>query len=263
MNKTITNGSNLPAVFSYGENKKVTIITIEDQPWFIAKDVCTVLGLTHAKNAVKVLDADERNIITSVDSKGRRCLMLAVNESGLYNLIFRSNKTEAKLFRKWVTNEVLPALRKTGSYQAPVVKEVKALPVVPEIFEQKRQEFRKNVSIIIINGTVYYKSFDLSKIIHKGSKGGLLKQSYLALTITKALKEGDAITIRNGQNHDVYWINYFAVKEILENSKTREGMLLYLALFETGNNLTAPVLPQSTIQTVTRKLLKGDSICAS
>jgi len=245
-------GSNLPVEFTFSETNKVRIVN-NNQPWFAAIDVCNSLGLKNPTDVVKKLDDDER----AKFNLGRQGRTWFVNESGLYNLIFRSNKTEAKLFRKWVTNEVLPALRKTGSYQAPVVKEVKALPVVPEIFEQKRQEFRKNVSIIIINGTVYYKSFDLSKIIHKGSKGGLLKQSYLALTITKALKEGDAITIRNGQNHDVYWINYFAVKEILENSKTREGMLLYLALFETGNNLTAPVLPQSTIQTVTRKLLKG------
>lgn len=112
------NGSNLPAVFSYGENKKLTTILIENQPWFIAKDVCGILGFAKTSNVIRYLDNDEKGVFKGSTLGGKQLLAI-INESGLYNLIFRSNKPEAKVFRKWVTNEVLPALRKQGNYQIP------------------------------------------------------------------------------------------------------------------------------------------------
>ncbi|MPM71837.1 hypothetical protein SDC9_118808 [bioreactor metagenome] len=117
MNDTKQNGSNLPAVFSYGETNKLVAVEKDGQYWFIARDICSVLGLKEPHRVVSKLDDDERQILTGVDSTGRKSEMIAVNESGMYALIMRSNKPEAKAFRKWVTGTVLPELRKSGSYE--------------------------------------------------------------------------------------------------------------------------------------------------
>lgn len=87
----------------------------DDEPWFVAKDVCNILGLGDTSRAVEPLDDDEKGT-TNIRTLGGPQEMLTVSESGLYSLVFRSRKPEAKRFRKWVTAEVLPSLRKTGSY---------------------------------------------------------------------------------------------------------------------------------------------------
>lgn len=101
--------------------KQVRVVSRDGSPWFVAKDVCDVLGLTNSRKAVAALDEDERDILTSSNvtagyiSAPNRGLNI-ISESGLYALIFQSRKAEAKAFRKWVTATVLPAVRKTGSY---------------------------------------------------------------------------------------------------------------------------------------------------
>ena len=86
------------------------------EPWFVAADVARVLGFRDAENATRGLDDDEKGTqITSTLGGDQR--LLIVSESGLYALIFRSRKPKAVEFRKWVTSEVLPALRQTGSYE--------------------------------------------------------------------------------------------------------------------------------------------------
>lgn len=84
-------------------------------PWFVAKDVCKVLGLGNPRTSIALLDDDERGVHI-VDTLGGAQEMATISESGLYSLTFRSRKPEAKRFRKWVTAEVLPTLRKTGHY---------------------------------------------------------------------------------------------------------------------------------------------------
>jgi len=117
MNKINENGSNLPAVFTFGETNKVRIIN-NSQPWFAGTDVCKSLGIKNTTQAINRLDDDERCMFNI----GRQGKTWFVNESGVYNLIFRSDKPEAKQFRKWVTNEVLPALRKDGTYDGVTLK---------------------------------------------------------------------------------------------------------------------------------------------
>lgn len=93
----------------------VRTVTLDDTPWFIASDVCQVLGVGNPSKACLALDDDEKGI-TSSDTPGGVQQTLIINESGLYSLVLRSRKPEAKQFKKWVTSEVLPAIRKTGSY---------------------------------------------------------------------------------------------------------------------------------------------------
>ena len=96
-------------------NQPVRVKTIDNNPWFVAKDVCDALQLTDVSMTMNRLDDDEKLTQTLlVSGQGRQ--MWLINESGLYNLIFQSRKPEAKAFRKWVTSEVLPSIRRTGRY---------------------------------------------------------------------------------------------------------------------------------------------------
>jgi prophage antirepressor-like protein len=94
----------------------VRIITQNNEPWFVAADVCSVLEISNSRDALRSLDDDEKGV-GNADTLGGNQKLNIVNESGLYALIFKSRKPVAKKFRKWVTNEVLPAIRQTGQYQ--------------------------------------------------------------------------------------------------------------------------------------------------
>ena len=98
----------------------IRALTIDGEPWFVAADVCEVL--TVATEQTRRLDDDEKGLRT-MQTPGGPQQMLVINESGLYSLILTSRKPEAKRFKKWVTSEVLPSIRKTGSYStnAPAV----------------------------------------------------------------------------------------------------------------------------------------------
>ena len=98
-------------VFSF-EKKDVRVVMKGDTPWWVAKDVCDVLELSNPTMALEGLDEDER----AKFRLGRQGEANIINESGLYTLIMRSNKPEARRFRKWVTAEVLPTIRKHGIY---------------------------------------------------------------------------------------------------------------------------------------------------
>ena len=104
-------------VFHY-KSSEVRTVELNGEPWFVLKDVCAVLGISNHKMTAQRLDADEVSLTDLTDSMGRQQETTVINESGLYNVILRSDKPEAKPFRKWVTSEVLPSIRKTGGYIA-------------------------------------------------------------------------------------------------------------------------------------------------
>ena len=101
-------------VFSF-EQRDVRVVMKGSEPWWVAKDIADVLDFRDAANAIRLLDEDEKGT-QKVSTPGGEQEMLIISESGLYTLIMRSNKPEAKRFRKWVTSTVLPSIRKTGGY---------------------------------------------------------------------------------------------------------------------------------------------------
>jgi hypothetical protein len=101
----------------------VRVLLRDEQPWFVAADVCRVLEIQNPSDAIKSLDEDESITLDNADGNPRAGIahkLRLISESGLYTLIFKSRKAEAKKFRKWVTAEVLPAIRRTGGYALPV-----------------------------------------------------------------------------------------------------------------------------------------------
>ena len=105
-------------IFSY-ESNEVRTIMIDGEPWFCLVDVCRVLALAEPHRVATRLEEDERTQMTVTDNLGRKQKTWFITESGLYNVILRSDKPEAKPFRKWVTSEVLPTVRKHGAYMTP------------------------------------------------------------------------------------------------------------------------------------------------
>ena len=98
----------------------VRIITINDEPWFVGKDVADILGYSNSRKALSDHVDDEDKGVTKSDTLGGNQNITIINESGLYSLILKSKKPEAKQFKRWVTSEVLPTIRKHGAYNAKV-----------------------------------------------------------------------------------------------------------------------------------------------
>ncbi len=113
-------------IFNYNGGE-VRTVQKDGEPWFVLKDVCTALGISHVKDTANRLENDEVGQTEVIDSIGRTQTATIINESGLYSVILRSDKPEAKPFRKWVTSEVLPSIRKHGAYMTPETLEAAIL----------------------------------------------------------------------------------------------------------------------------------------
>lgn len=108
-------------IFKYSETDSnhfgdLTTIDIDGEIWFVANQVCKLLDISNPSQTVSSLDEDEKNTITINDRTSGNPNVIIISESGLYALIFKSRKPSAKRFRKWVTKEVIPSIRKTGVY---------------------------------------------------------------------------------------------------------------------------------------------------
>lgn len=101
-------------VWNY-ESSEIRTVQVNGEPWFVLADVCKVLEISNSRNISSRLEPDEKGV-TLVDTLGGTQQMTIINESGLYTVILRSDKPQAKPFRKWVTSEVLPSIRKHGAY---------------------------------------------------------------------------------------------------------------------------------------------------
>lgn len=106
-----------------GENAVRCVIREDGEPLFVAADVCRVLELTNPTEALRGLDSDEVTILRIAEGSSGNPNVNVITEAGLYSLVLRSRKPEAKKFRRWVTHEVLPSIRKRGAYLTPEVAE--------------------------------------------------------------------------------------------------------------------------------------------
>ena len=103
-------------IFKNEEFGEVRSLIIDNEPWFVASDVCKSLDIKNATDTLKRLDEDEKSRVNlGLPGGATNC----VNEYGLYNLVLASRKPEAKKFKRWITHEVIPSIRKTGGYQIP------------------------------------------------------------------------------------------------------------------------------------------------
>lgn len=145
-NSTVVPANSQP-VFNFGDNQ-VRLVVRDDGPWFVASDVCKALGYANTSKAIgDHLDEDEKGVTTGYTLGGDQ-KMVVINESGLYALVLRSRKSEARKFAKWVTREVLPAIRKTGEYQQPAAQTDPAIDYT-RISPAQAQDLREIVQAIV------------------------------------------------------------------------------------------------------------------
>lgn len=134
--------------FTNPEFGEVRTLNIENEPWFVAADVCKALEIGNPTDAMRRLDADERTLV-SIEGASNGLSVNAVNEPGLYTLVLGSRKPEAKAFKRWITHDVIPSIRKTGGYIAgqetlsPEELMAKALLVAQKTIEEKDKQLTR------------------------------------------------------------------------------------------------------------------------
>lgn len=116
--------------FTNPEFGKIRTLELGGEPWFVGKDVAQALGYSNPRKALADHVDDEDKGVTKRDTLGGAQEMTIINESGLYSLVLSSKLSTAKAFKRWITSEVIPAIRKTGGYQIPQGKELLALAVL-------------------------------------------------------------------------------------------------------------------------------------
>lgn len=132
---------------------------IGDEPWFVGKDVAEALGYANPKNAVPKHVLDEDKLSTQIKYAGQRRMVTVINESGLYALIFGSKLESAKRFKRWVTSEVLPAIRRTGHYEMPRQKELISANELAGILKRKQCKVCYRIDGLIRKHPEYQKDF--------------------------------------------------------------------------------------------------------
>lgn len=144
MSNQITPTGQAPQTFAFGHHA-LRVIMRDGEPWFVASDVAKALGYTKTDHLLRMLDLDEKGALI-VGTLGGPQEMAVINESGLNAAIFSSRKPEARAYRKWVTSEVLPSIRKTGRYAAPTkperyIRQKGRVPMTRELEQRVLQGF--------------------------------------------------------------------------------------------------------------------------
>lgn len=164
-------------VFEYQDNK-VRTVDVNGEAWFVLKDVCDVLNMdtSKLKQVADRLDDDEKGRC-SVPTPGGEQATWIINESGLYHVILRSDKPEATPFRRWVTNDVLPTIRKTGSYNAPQLTRSQLLATALIAAHEELEEKDKQIAELTPKGIFADAVSASSQSILVGEMAKLLSQN--------------------------------------------------------------------------------------
>lgn len=212
-----------PMAFQFNAtSQEVRSLLIETEPYFVAKDVCDILELPNTAMALSKLDTDEK-LTSKILMSGQNRKMWLVSESGLYALILRSNKPEAKAFRKWVTSEVLPTIRKKGYYGA--IKTKGSFIDARDVPYSTQEINSFNVRSITLKGTTWVSVNDCNQAVHSSTG---------SFQVAKKLNARQQLAIKIwlfGNTHPAWFTNELGVQLILSGSrKLRMFNQLNLAL---------------------------------
>lgn len=172
--------------FQFSESKQsVRNVMLQSKPWFVAKDVCDVLGISNNRDAIGNLDEDEK-LMSVLSTSGQNRKMWVISESGLYALILRSNKPYAKTFRKWITSEVIPQLLKKGYYgmnrqQANDFIDARNIPFTTKALNGY------NVRVVELGGVTWMSVNDINRALHSSTGSNQLAKKLNAIE-TLAIK---------------------------------------------------------------------------
>lgn len=137
-------------IFNSEEFGEIRTVTIDNEPWFVGKDVAEALGYSNTRDALAThVSEEDKNTVVISDGKRGNPNQVVINESGLYALIFGSKLDSAKRFKHWVTSEVLPTIRKTGSYQKPmtVAEQIQLLALGNQDHEERIEKLENTMTL--------------------------------------------------------------------------------------------------------------------
>lgn len=178
-------------VFNFNENQIRTLL-INNEPYFIGKEISDVLGYQNGSRDINRHVDDEDRMIHQISTSGQKRSVLLINESGLYSLILSSKLPTAKKFKRWVTSEVLPAIRKTGQYQVPS-DPMEALKLMFEAQTQTKKD--------VANHDFRIKELEENKLLTPGEYNYLNHQVRNRI---KTIKEVKKLTLSSKQNSKLY-----------------------------------------------------------
>lgn len=192
-------------IFNFNNNN-ITIIGDSENPWFIVKEIAEILGITSYRNFISKLESEQIRVYQINTNKGTRNVSI-MNESGLYEMIFRSDKEIAKQFRKWVFNEVLPSIRKKGKYELEE-QHKKEIEEFSKKLEEKEEQYKRvyNVNIELLN---FKKLKEKNESIYIVSTYDYSRQGIYKVGRTKNMKD------RNSQHNNTH-VNGDKVKVLAE-----------------------------------------------
>lgn len=150
--------------------RPVRVLMVDGEPWWVARDVCEVLGLGDQRQSTRHLDDDEKGVST-IHTLGGPQQMTTINEPGLYSLVLRSRRPEAREFKRWITHDVLPQIRREGAYQVEKPREIvfaEAVVAANEMLEEFRGKAEAYDGICDATGT--FTISDTAKNIGWGPK---------------------------------------------------------------------------------------------
>ena len=196
-------------LFENSEFGAVRVVDVNGEPWFVARDVCECLELGNPRTSIALLDEDEKGVHT-MDTPGGAQEMSIVSEAGLYSLILRSRKPEAKAFKRWITHEVLPSIRKTGGYgQWNLPRAPKSFPdalrMIADIEEEKQ---------LALEQRDYYK--------RTKAEIGSRREATSMATASAAVRQRDALADKLGEGK--HWKQVKAIPWLLEVFHESAGM---------------------------------------
>ncbi len=132
------------------EGRSVRVLMIDGNPWWVAFEICSILGISNGRDAVSRLDDDEKTTVVITDSlinqgfsnNAPGTKITIINEPGMYSLVLTSRKQEAKTFKRWVTHDVIPSIRSKGSYEVPQYAHARARTIYEDAADRLEQELR-------------------------------------------------------------------------------------------------------------------------
>lgn len=207
-------------IFENEEFGKIRSVMVNNEPYFVAKDICDILEIKNSRDAMTRLDEDEKAGVVLTDGSQNRN-MTAVNEYGLYNLILASRKSEAKAFKRWITHEVIPSIRKHGAYMTEqriedIILNPDTVIKLAQELKTEREEKKKLAEKV---------EFDKPKVTFANSVIAS-KRAILVRELAKLLKQNH---IDIGQNRLYQWLrdNGYIVQKGLEPTQKSMNLQLF------------------------------------
>lgn len=251
-------------LFNFNDTEISVIIDENNNPLFIAKEICSILEISNSRQAIQNLDDDEK--LTSVlHTSGQNRQVNVITESGLYSLVIRSNKPEAKKFKKWVTSEVLPSIRKHGAYLTDTkIEEVLTNPdLLIGLATQLKQEREEKARLqkVIKNQTAKIefidRVLDSDEKIDIGQCAKILELPFGRNTLFKELRErGVFFKNKNEPKQEYIQRGYFQIKEKwIERSNHDSFIVVKVLVTQRGLGFLSTLFEAEPKSKITAKIL--------